>query len=102
MGEVTDHTSGHEHRLDRSHADEKQVAGAQAAPTSVEPVTPQDAHAAGAAGQTQVDLLKGNVSGSEQEGAAERASKLADEAGSGGAGYHSTGSFTGSSGGQKQ
>jgi hypothetical protein len=97
MGEVTEHGSGHEDRTGRDHADEQAVATAQAAPTSVEPVTPQDTHAAGAATATQNQLLQGNVSGSQQKGAAEKASELADEAGSGGAGYHSTGSFTGTS-----
>ena len=67
----------------------------------MEPVTPQDTHAAGAATASQKDLLQGNVSGSEQKGAAEKASELADDAG-GSAGYHSTRSFSGTSGGQKK
>ncbi len=100
MGEVTDQGQGHEDKLDRSPADDKATATAQAAPTSVEPVTPQDSQAAGAGSATQIEHLKGNVSGSQQQGAAEKAAELADEAGGGGAGYHSTGSFTGTSGGQ--
>lgn len=91
---------GSEDHLDRSGDHEEAAAAAQAAPTSVEPVTPQDTHAAGAATTQQHDLLQKNVSGSEQEGAAERAKRLEDEAGGTTAGYHSTGSSTGTSGGQ--
>ncbi len=89
--------SGTDQTLERQgHQDEK-AASAQAAPTSVEPITPQDTQAAGATKDTQRELLQGNVSGSEQKGAAERAKELEDEAGTS-AGYHSTGSVTGTSG----
>ncbi len=91
---------GTEHHLDRHPVHEEAAATAQAAPTSVEPVTPQDTHAAGAASHQQSDLLQANVSGSEQKGAAERAKELEDQAGGTTAGYHSTGSSTGTSGGQ--
>ncbi len=100
MGEATDQKQGHEDKLERGAAGDKAVATAQAAPTSVEPVAPQDSQAAGAGSESQIEHLKGNVSGSKQKGAAEKAAELADEAGSGGAGYHSTGSFSGTSGGQ--
>jgi hypothetical protein len=89
-----------QHHLDRHEGHEQAAATAQAAPTSVEPVTPQDTHAAGAATGEQRDLLQKNVSGSDQEGAAERAKKLEDQAGGTTAGYHSTGSSTGTTGGQ--
>ena len=89
------------HTLDKTPEHENHTASAQAAPTSVEPVAPQNTQAAGAATGEQHGLLSGNVSGSEQEGAAEKASRLADEQPGGHAGYHSTGSFTESSGGQK-
>ena len=85
--------------LDRHAGHEEAAATAQAAPTSVEPVEPQDTHAAGANASQQHDLLQKNVSGSEQEGAAERAKRLEEQAG-GTAGYHSTGSTTKTSGGQ--
>ena len=84
--------------LDKTPADENNTAAAQAAPTSVEPVAPQNTEAAGAATGEQHALLSANVSGSEQEGAAEKASRLAEMPG-GHAGYHSTGSVTGTSGG---
>jgi hypothetical protein len=84
-----------QHHLDRRPNHEQAAATAQAAPTSVEPVTPQDTQAAGAATTEQRDLLQKNISGSHQEGAVERAKKLEDTAG-----YHSTGSSTGTTGGQ--
>jgi hypothetical protein len=90
---------GTEHHLDRHQGHEAAAAAEQAAPTSVEPVTPQDTHAAGAASSEQHDLLHSNVSGSEQEGAAEQAKKM-EEQGHTSAGYHSTGSSTGTTGGQ--
>ncbi len=86
--------------LDRHAGHEEAAATAQAAPTSVEPVEPQDTHAAGAASGQQSELLQKNVSGSEQEGAAERAKRLEEQAGGNAAGYHSTGSSTKTSGGQ--
>ncbi len=91
--------AGTEHKLDRHEGHEAAAAGAQAAPTSVEPVQPQDSHAAGAASGTQSDLLQSNVSGSEQKGNAEKAKDLEEQDGTA-AGYHSTGSATGASGGQ--
>lgn len=91
---------GSEDHLDRNAGHEESAATAQAPPTSVEPVTPQDPHAAGAASGQQNDLLQKNVSGSEQKGAAERAKELEDQAGGTAAGYHSTGSSSGTSGGQ--
>jgi hypothetical protein len=89
-----------EHHLDRQPSHEQAAATAQAAPTSVEPVTPQDPHAAGAATEEQHALLQKNVSGSHQKGAAEQAKDLEDAAGGTTAGYHSTGSSTGTTGGQ--
>ncbi len=97
----THEKSGSTHSLDLSPDHENHQASAQAPPTSVEPVAPQDAQAAGAATGEQNALLHANVSGSEQEGAHEKANRLADENAGGNPGYHSTGSFTGSSGGQK-
>ncbi len=85
--------------LDRHAGHEEAAATAQASPTSVEPVQPQDPHAAGAASDQQSAVLQKNVSGSEQQGAAERAKQLEEQAG-GTAGYHSTGSSTKTSGGQ--
>ncbi len=93
--------AGSGHSLDKTPEHENHTDSAQAAPTSVEPVAPQNPQAAGANQGEQDKLLHSNVSGSEQEGNAEKASKLADEMPGGHAGYHSTGSFTESSGGQK-
>jgi uncharacterized protein (DUF2252 family) len=92
--------AGTENHLERDEGHAEASATAQAAPTSVEPVSPQDAQAAGAATGQQNDLLQGNVSGSEQEGAAEKAKKLEEQEPGGTAGVHSTGSYTGSSGGR--
>ncbi len=96
-GAVQPETADH---LARHPVHEEAAAAAQAAPTSVEPIEPQDPQAAGAAAGRQRDLLQQNVSGSEQEGAAERAKRLEEQAGGTTAGYHSTGSSTGTSGGQ--
>jgi hypothetical protein len=92
--------AGTEHHLDRHEDQAETSATAQASPTSVEAVAPQDAQAAGAATGQQHDLLHKNVSGSEQEGAAEKAKKLHEEQPGGTAGIHSTGSSSGSTGGQ--
>ena len=92
---------GSTHSLEVHDGNENHQASAQASPTSVEPVAPQDTQAAGAATGEQHELLSANVSGSEQEGAHEKANRLADENAGGNPGYHSTGSFTGSTGGQK-
>ena len=100
MSEIHPHESS-QHSLDKAPTEENHTASAQAAPTSVEPVAPQDTQAAGAAQGEQAKLLHGNVSGSEQKGAAEKASDLAGEMPGGTAGVHSTGSHTGSTGGQK-
>ncbi len=100
MSEIRPHENS-QHSLDKKPEHENHDASAQAAPTSVEPVAPQNTQAAGAATGEQRGLLHGNVSGSEQKGNAERAKDMADEMPGGSAGYHSTGSFTGSSGGQK-
>ena len=87
---------GSKHSLDKTPEHENHDASAQAAPTSVEPVAPQDTQAAGAAAGEQNKLLHSNVSGSEQKGAAEKASDLADTMPGGTqAGYHSTGSYAG-------
>ncbi len=94
-------TGGTTHSLDKTPTDENEAATAQAAPTSVEPVAPQNTQAAGAATGEQHAHLSSNVSGSEQEGNHEKAARLADEMPGGHAGYHSTGSFTKTSGGQK-
>jgi hypothetical protein len=81
---------------------EERAAIAQAAPTSVEPIAPQDPQAAGAATARQIALLQQNVSGSEQKGAAEKAHDLAQESASADepratAGVHAAGSYTGTS-----
>ncbi len=90
--------SGTRQTLDRQQVDELAKATAQAPPTSVEPVAPQDPQVQGAATGEQHALLEKNVSGSEQKGAAEIARDLQDEMPGGNPGYHSTGSFTGASG----
>jgi ABC-type sugar transport system substrate-binding protein len=82
-------------RLDRNQGQEAAHDAAQAPPTSVEPVAPQDPHAAGAAAPSQTELLQGNVSGSTQKGAAEQAQQLKEEMPGGTSGLHSTGSWTG-------
>ncbi len=86
--------------LDLHPSHESEQATTQASARSVEPVAPQDSHAAGAATGHQHDVLGKNVSGSEQEGMAEKANRLAEEDLGGNPGYHSTGSHTGSTGGQ--
>ena len=91
-------TSGTAETLKRQKSEELATATAQAPPTSVEPVTPQDAQAQGAATGEQHALLAKNVSGSKQKGADEIASELQDELLGGNPGYHSTGSYTGTSG----
>ncbi len=101
MSEIHPHDSS-QHSLDKKPVHENHTSSAQAAPTSVEPVAPQDTQAAGASKGEQEKLLHGNVSGSEQKGAAEKASDMAGEQPGGTAGVHSTGSHTGSTGGQKQ
>ncbi len=101
MSEIHPHSSS-EHSLDKSPEHENHTASAQASPTSVEPVAPQNTQAAGASTGEQHALLHTNVSGSEQKGNAEKAKDLQEEMPGGTAGYHSTGSFTGSSGGQKK
>ena len=90
------------HSLDKTPEHENEIATAQASPTSVEPVAPQNTPAAGAAPGEQHALLSANVSGSEQEGAHEKAARLANEMPGGHAGYNSTGSFTKTSGGQNK
>ena len=90
-----------QHSLDKKPEHENHTASAQAAPTSVEPVAPQDAQVAGAAENEQRGLLHGNVSGSEQKGAAEKASDFEKEQPGGTAGVHSTGSHTDASHGEK-
>ncbi len=92
--------AGSGHSLDKSPDQEQQQATAQAPPTSVEPVAPQDPQAQGAGTGEQNFLLHGNVSGSDQEGNAAKANRLEKEQPGGTAGYHSTGSETGTSGGQ--
>ncbi len=92
---------GTSHSLDITPVQENETATTQAAPTSVEPVAPQNTQAAGAATGEQHARLSENVSGAEQEGNAERASRLANEMPGGHAGYNSTGSYSGTSGGQK-
>ncbi len=91
---------GSQHSLDKKPEHENHAASAQASPTSVEPVAPQDTQAAGAAEGEQRGLLHKNVSGSEQKGAAEKASDFAKEQPGGTAGVHSTGSHTGASHGK--
>ncbi len=98
---MSDGQGGSGHSLDKSPEQEQQQATAQAPPTSVEPVAPQDPQAEGAGTGAQRAALHSNVSGSEQEGWAEKANRLEKEEPGGTAGYHSTGSFTGSSSGQK-
>lgn len=94
---------GSQHSLDKKPVEENHTASAQAAPTSVEPVAPQDAQAAGAASGEQHALLHANVSGSEQKGAAEKANELAEEMPGGTqAGYHSTGSYAGAADSDKK
>ena len=93
--------NGTGHSLDKTPEQENHTASAQSGPTSVEPVAPQNTQAAGAATGEQHARLGENVSGSEQEGNAERASRLANEMPGGHAGYNSTGSYSGTSGGQK-
>ena len=96
MGEIDTKGQSKQH-LDRHEGHEAAAASAQAAPTSVEPVTPQDSHAAGAAQPTQNELLQKNVSGSTQKGAAEQAKEHAEAQPGGTAGLHATGSETGTS-----
>ena len=96
MGEINTQGTSKQH-LDRHEGHEEAAATSQAAPTSVEPVTPQDSQAAGAAQGQQNELLQKNVSGSEQKGAAEKAKEHADAQPGGTAGVHSTGSSTGTS-----
>ena len=91
---------GTQDHLERHTGHEEAAATAQAPSTSVEPVEPQDPQAAGANAAQQNEQLQKNVSGSEQEGAAERAKRLEEQAGGTTAGYHSTGSSTKTSGGQ--
>ena len=93
------HTS--DHSLDKSPADEQEQAVKQAEPTSIEPVTPQNTQVAGAATDEQHALLSDNVSGSGKEGWHEKANRLAEDSLDGNPGYKSTGSYTGSTGGQK-
>ena len=95
MSDVQAKTTSHNH--DRGSEQEQQVATAQASPTSVEPVAPQDTHAQGAATGEQHALLQDNVSGTEQKGAAEKAKEHHDAQPGGGAGVHSTGSYAGAS-----
>ncbi len=90
--------SGTTETLKQQKSDELATATAQAPPTSVEPVAPQDPQAQGAATGEQHAVLGKNVSGSEQKGADEIASELQDEMPGGNPGYHSTGSYTGTSG----
>jgi len=98
MSEIHPQAGSH-HSLDNEAVDEQTAATAQAAPTSVEPVAPQNTQVAGAANAEQYKQLHSNVSGSEQKGNAEKAKDLADEMPGGSAGYHSSGSYTGTSGG---
>lgn len=96
-------TNASQQKLDQGPEQENHTASAQSAPTSVEPVAPQDSQAAGAAQGEQQSLLHSNVSGSEQKGAAENAEDMAKQQPGGSAGVHSTGSYTGTSneGGKK-
>ncbi len=89
------------HSLDKTPEHENHTDSAQAPPTSVEPVAPQNSQAAGASEGEMHALLHTNVSGSEQKGNAEKAADLEKEMPGGTAGYRSTGSYTGSTGGQK-
>ncbi len=90
--------SGIAETLKRQQSEELATATAQAPPTSVEPVAPQDPQAQGAATGEQHAVLSRNVSGSGQQGADEIASELQDKMPGGNPGYHSTGSHTGTSG----
>jgi hypothetical protein len=94
MSEVQPTRASH-HTLDQSPTQEEHTSSAQASPTSVEPVTPQDAQAAGASASEQRRHLQDNVSGSQQKGAAERAHELHEEQPGGTAGLHATGSRAG-------
>ena len=96
MSEVRPTSASH-HKLDRNPGQEAHTSSAQAAPTSVEPVAPQDPQAAGASEPEQRRHLKDNVSGSEQKGASEKASELEEQQPGGTAGLHATGSYTGTS-----
>ncbi len=100
MSEIHPQEGSH-HSLDQQPENEQATATAQAAPTSVEPVAPQNTQSAGAANAEQHKQLHSNVSGSEQKGNAEQANELEKEMPGGTSGYRSTGSFTGTSGGQK-
>jgi len=100
MSESHSQESG-QHSLDKQPTGNENAASAQAPPTSVEPVAPQNAQAAGAATGEQNALLHSNVSGSEQKGNAEKAHDLETELPGGTAGYHSTKSETGVTDGQK-
>lgn len=91
MSEVRPTNASH-HKLEQEPAQESRTASEQASPNSVEPVTPQDAQAAGAASEEQRKHLQDNVSGSQQKGAAERAHELDEEQPGGTAGLHATGS----------
>ena len=84
-----------EHSLDKSPEEDNHTASAQAPPTSVEPVAPQNAQAQGASEGERHKLLHENVSGSQQKGAAEKADDYAKEQPGGTAGIHSTGSHSG-------
>ncbi|RRA48409.1 hypothetical protein [Acidipila sp. EB88] len=95
--------AGTQHSLDKTPEHENHAASAQAAPTSVEPVAPQNTQAAGASEGEQRALLHGNVSGSEQKGNAEKANDLAESMPGGTqAGYHSTGSYAGAADTEKK
>ena len=94
---------GSKHSLDKSPEQDNHTDSAQAPPTSVEPVAPQNSQAAGANAGEQNKLLQGNVSGSEQKGVAEKADDLAKEMPGGTqAGYHSTGSYAGAADTEKK
>ncbi len=80
------------HHHDRN---DTEAATDQAAPTSVEPVAPQDPHAQGAATGKQQQALQSNVSGSSHQGAAEVAHSHHRTVPGGTAGVHATGSETG-------
>ena len=86
-----------QHSLDRKPKHETHAATTQAAPSSVEPVSPQDPQVQGAANAEQNAILHANVSGSKQKGAAEKAHEMEKEMPGGTAGLHSTGSHTGTS-----
>ena len=88
------------HSLDKTPSEEQDMASAQSSPGSVESVAPEVPQAAGANAGEQNALLHGNVSGSRQEGAAEKASNLEKEMPGGTAGYHSTGSNAGAANGK--